>query len=161
MQSVKKVRGSKAAVTRTEEFGMLCNPIVEECARNAVASPSTMGARKVSIDMTAVVRAEDDLRSVTAMMATEDAEEPEEEAPALTGSARADDPWTALSAMLDEDERGYLSSALEGNGRRYGPKASRLEDSINGKAIDAMGDSIVEDGAVVPDYIDDVRRMLR
>ena len=64
-----------------------------------------------------------------------------------------------MESALDAVEMDYLrygNDALKGTGRR--PQA--VEESINNKAMDAVGDAIMEDGTVFEDYEEDVRRML-
>ncbi len=115
-------------------------------------------ASRIKIDRTAVESAESDLKVVTGLMATEEDEEPEE-SPFEASTGTVGDGWEALETALDAVEMDYLrygNDALKGTGRR--PQA--VEESINNKAMDAVGDAIMEDGTVFEDYEEDVRRML-
>ena len=115
-------------------------------------------ASRIKIDRAAVESAESDLRVVTGLMATEEEEEPEE-SPFEASTGTVGDGWEALESALDAVEMDYLrygNDALKGTGRR--PQA--VEESINNKAMDAVGDAIMEDGTVFEDYEEDVRRML-
>ena len=115
-------------------------------------------ASRLRLDRDAVASAEADLDAVTGLMYV-----PEEEAPEPTPVREelpeAGSGWGALLASLDDVEKAYLArgqSALEGTGRRR----QAVEDSINTKAMDAVGDSIMEDGEVFEEYREDVGRML-
>lgn len=127
------------------------------------ADKARVEASRMVIDRDAVESAAADLEAVRGMMAVEDddgpmVEETVEEQP-TTG-------WAGLRASLDDVEVLYLTASLtnrgagawtlEGTGRR--PQA--VEDSINSKAMDAIGDTVMEGGAAFEDYADDIRRML-
>lgn len=112
-------------------------------------------ATSISIDRDAVTSATADLEAVTGMMAVEEEAEVVEKAVPV----KAPKGWDALSASLDDVEKAYLKcgrTALKGTGRR----SVEVEGSINSKAMDAIGDAIVENGTVFEDYADDVDRML-
>ena len=49
-----------------------------------------------------------------------------------------------------------MISLLDGN-RTYD---IRMVDSINAKAMDTIGDTVIEDDSLVDDYLDDLRRAL-
>lgn len=115
-------------------------------------------ASRISIDRSAVESAESDLKIVTGLMATGEEEGPEE-SPFEMSTGTIGDGWEALETALDAVEMDYLrygSDALKGTGRR--PQA--VEESINNKAMDAVGDAIMENGTVFEDYAEEVRRML-
>lgn len=114
-------------------------------------------ASRMVIDREAVATAAEDLTAVTGMMTVEEhvAEEPD---PEPIGSPPSDG-WAALAASLDDTEKEYLrlgKAALSGTGRR----PVEVEASINSKAMDAVGDAIVENGSVFDDYAEDVCRVL-
>lgn len=118
-------------------------------------------AETIRIDRRAVEEATRDLEAVTGMMAVEE-DEPEEveEISEPTG-------WDGFRSMLDEAELSYLRDSLtergagtwslEGTGRR--PQA--VEESINTKAMDAIGDAVVEDGRAFEDYADEIGRTVQ
>lgn len=110
-------------------------------------------ASRVALDMGAVRSAADDLAAVTGMMAVEDAEDVRDEPSQEKASG-----WDALLASLDDVERAYIRGgkpSLKGTGRR----SVEVEASVNRKAMDSMGDTLMNDGAVLPDYYEDVRRL--
>lgn len=114
-------------------------------------------ASRVVIDRDAVATAAEDLTAVTGMMTVDDQaggrEQESVPAPASTG-------WGALSSALDDIEKEYLrrgKPALNGTGRR----PAEVEASINRKAMDSIGDAIVEGGTVFDDYVEDVNLALR
>lgn len=106
-------------------------------------------------DRDAVSSAVADLEAVTDMMAVDEErteaveQEPE---PVPTG-------WEAFYASLDEVERAYLRNgrdAIRGTGRRQ----SAVEDSVNRKAMDAVGDTVINGGTVLPEYAEDIGRLM-
>lgn len=107
--------------------------------------------RTVELDREAVDSAERDLKKVTDMMKVDDpGDEPavsvvEEQEVEHTGDG---DQWARFSVLLTDDERVYLRSMLDGGSRAD----VRLDDSINAKAMDMMGDTVVEGGCIVGDY---------
>lgn len=117
-------------------------------------------ANSVVLSGSAVVSAERDLAAVAGMMSVED-DVVEQEAP-QEPEAEA----TCLRDALDDLQKEYLRAALEGPFaadtvlRRSGKLMSVLEDSINGAAMRFVGDSIVEGGQAVPEYIDEIREAL-
>ena len=105
------------------------------------------------LDLDAIAKAENDLEEVTRIMTTE--EETEEETPAETAPGSAEG-WFGFFSSLTEEEGNYLRSALKG---RPGHNGS-VEDSINGKALDAIGDTVIECGEIVEDYRSDLEERL-
>lgn len=143
-------------------------PVVEDAVdavmdrreREAARSVAWAEASSIVLDRAAVESAARDLEAVTGMMAVDDPEDDVEEEtqvsePAATG-------WDALVASLDDAELAYLKDSLtdrgagpwtlQGTGRRPG----EVEDSLNSKAMDAVGDTVVEGGRAVEDYADDI-----
>ena len=83
---------------------------------------------------------------------------PVEETPEMVepDGPTSEDPWSAFVSSLTDDEKGHLSSILHGS-----PKADvRLDDSINAKAMDTIGDTVIEEDSLVEDYMEDLRRAL-
>lgn len=112
-------------------------------------------ASSIVIDDAAVRSAAADLLAVTGMMAVADEDECSVEAPA---PERPSTGWDAFFASLDDVERRYLEKgkpALKGTGRR----PVEVEASVNGKAMDCIGDTVMNDGAVLSEYSEDVRRL--
>ncbi|MCQ2078625.1 MAG: TerB N-terminal domain-containing protein [archaeon] len=120
---------------------------------------------RICLDMQAVAEAEADLTEVTEMMRTE--EEEVVETPVQTAtSAEGSDPWEQLSATLSADEREYLRRCLSTprEGKAYlkilNTTTARIDDAINTKSLDTVGDTVIEDGIPVEDYADELRRIL-
>lgn len=157
LQTVAKARGGKGKVKVDRAFGQAVGQIVERCAKAAVATQDRAAKRRIEIDPVKLRKAESDLDEVTGMMGVEDAgqEEPDQapESPAEEG-------WSAFRASLTPDEIDYIGSVLAGSPSASGGKAIRLEDSINGKAMDAVGDAVVEDGEPIEDYIEQLEEMM-
>ena len=112
-------------------------------------------ASRIVIDKGAIASAADDLAAVTDMMAV-DEEGGEGEKPA---PEQASVGWGAFFESLDDVEKEYLrrgKPALKGTGRR----PAEVEASINGKAMDSVGDAVVENGSLFDEYAEDVMRIL-
>lgn len=120
--------------------------------------------REIKLDLEAVKAAEEDLRQVTDMMRTDEVpdapEEKEEERP----QSERGGPWASFFSSLTGQERTYLSLCLK-NGkeasaflRETGTTRVGMEDSINGKALDTVGDTVLENGAPVEDYEQDLKK---
>ena len=62
-------------------------------------------------------------------------------------------------------ERRYLACLLRGDGlswlRGEGLLASVLDDGINEKLFDLFGDTVIQDGAVLEDYFDDLKESMK
>lgn len=120
-------------------------------------------AERVVLDGSAVESAEMDLGAVTGMMTVDDVE-PEAEAP--EPAAPPDREPSSLGEALDAAQREYLRASLDGPFaadavlRRHGMLMSVMEDSINDLAMTFVGDSVVEGGQAVPEYIDEIRDAL-
>ncbi len=107
--------------------------------------------RTVELDREAVDNAERDLEQVTDMMRVEDpgdgsdaSVEEEREVVHMDGDGQ----WARFSVLLTDDEMAYLRSMFDGGSRAD----VRLDDSINAKAMDTIGDTVVEGGCIVADY---------
>ncbi len=175
-----------AIIAVNETFGFNCprppkdiDPgmmdIMRKAARSAVSGirdereneERSKRMASISIDTAAVADAESALETVKKLMTVEGAsdeedepqkEEAVEEPPQeLTG-------WPALASALDDEQKGYLSACLDGDGaaflKKAGKKMAKMEDSINALSMDLVGDQVVESGDVFEDYEEDVRGIL-
>jgi hypothetical protein len=132
--------------------GIDCGRILESCVSRRMSSGTVRSYEK--LDLEAIARAERDLDEVTRIMAT--GEEPEEEA---TAEETSEEPggWGSFAESLTEAEAEYLRSAL---GNRLKKKDGSIEDSVNGKALEAIGDTVLEGGSIVEDYREDLEGIL-
>ena len=110
---------------------------------------------EIKLDSDAIDDAESDLRAVTDMMKVSlDGDDTEETVQTVTSSS--EDPWEGFAASLTEAEKEYLRKVLDGEtSARPG-----IEDAVNGKALTHVGDTVLEDGRPVEDYLDELRRMM-
>ncbi len=121
--------------------------------------------RTVVLDMGAVKDAESDLADVTDLMRVDDGEDavaghvPMEDVAVIQGAVPTDSPWDAFRSLLTVTETAYLLDLLSGI-LRNGRETLRTEESVNRKAMDTVGDVVVENGIIVDDYSDDIRRIL-
>ncbi len=74
--------------------------------------------------------------------------------------------WAGLSQRLSDVERGLLLVMYdEGNVAGYcrgeGVFFETLTERINGYALEYIGDIIIEDGRIIPDYMTDVENIIR
>ena len=61
-----------------------------------------------------------------------------------------------MDSKITETEKEYLRKVLDGEtSARPG-----IEDAVNGKALTHVGDTVLEDGRPVEDYLDELRRMM-
>ncbi|MGN0098658.1 MAG: hypothetical protein ACI38Y_04970, partial [Candidatus Methanomethylophilaceae archaeon] len=124
--------------------------------------------KAVILNMDAVKDAESALADVTDMMRIEDAESDpvkKEEPPSKTGqmtsdTAVPDSPWGSLLSILTDKEKEFLSDLLDGRPVK-GKDVLRLGGSVNTKAMDTVGDTILENGIIIDDYTDDIRSILQ
>ena len=140
--------------------------------RAARAERNRRDAMSIVLDRDAVLEAESDLHAVTELVATDDGEPLPEETPVLSGpepeppseTAPPETGFAGLAHSLDDVQKGYLLACLEGSGdaflRAAGKSRVSVEDSINEAAMDAVGDQVVQDGEVFPEYGDDLRAVL-
>ncbi|MGN0098164.1 MAG: hypothetical protein ACI38Y_02415, partial [Candidatus Methanomethylophilaceae archaeon] len=136
-----------------------CGIVTESVGKPPVMEGTVVGktevGRNVSIDRDAVQKAQNDLEEVTEMMSIEDHVEPEtvisEERPKTVPEG---DPWTCLVSSLTDEERAFIKCLMTGgcDGGQV-----RLVDSINAKAIDTVGDVLIDDRKLIEDYIDNIR----
>ena len=154
-ESVEWMRTAKGRKEENRTFlfeGIDCGRILESCVSRRMSSGTVRSYEK--LDLEAIARAERDLDEVTRIMAT--GEEPEEEAPAEETSEEPGG-WGSFAESLTEAEAEYLRSAL---GNRLKKKDGSIEDSVNGKALDAIGDTVLEGGSIVEDYREDLEGIL-
>lgn len=155
---VRKINGKKVTVKMPKYHGKRTLRIIESCVLSAFGIETE---KRIRLDPEAVKNAQGDLEAVTDLMITEGTEDEEtvEEEVQTTG-------WEALASMLDENQKEYLSKALDsGRGcaeiaRKSNMTVSKMEDSINTLSMDAVGDTIVENQTVVEDYFEEVRSIV-
>ena len=82
----------------------------------------------------------------------------EEESPSVSDITRlgADDQWSSFVSLLLQSEKKLLELLLQGT-RTYD---IRMVDSINAKAMDTVGDTIIEEDSLIEDYKEDLRKAL-
>lgn len=72
--------------------------------------------------------------------------------------------WRGFAEALDEDTLELLAAMLDGAVSRIcrlrGILPETLYETINSAALDNIGDILIENGAVIPDYRDDVKRVV-
>ena len=136
-----------------EVFGIREEKLVEFLLTGSVADRKSWdkGPMKVNLNKDAINQAESDLKDVTSMMQVEEEEETAEEEEEVAEAPM--DPWEAFSEGLDDDQKEYLSRACEGCRSDF-----KAEKAINSLAMDTVGDVVVQDGVVIEDYMEDVRR---
>jgi len=122
-------------------------------------------ANSMVLDREAVSGAESALKAVTEMMSSEAPEpEQEENSASIIVPKEISGSWAQLASSLDDNQKGYLKACLEGKGSAFlksiSMPGSRMEDSINAKAEESIGDVIVENGTVFDEYRQDVGVML-
>lgn len=146
------------AEASTEEF-------MDSIDRDRMHEAAMEEASRIVIDRDAVESAAADLEAVRGMMSVD---EPDRDGSIEESVSSSEQPtgWDALRSSLDDVELLYLTASLtnrgagawtlEGTGRR--PQS--VEDSVNSKAMDAIGDAIMEGGTAFEDYVDDIRRII-
>lgn len=151
------LRSKKPYKGRGKTFsGVIYDPILESVTKEYLKGESLRKkkvGRRVEIDLDAVKVAEKDLEHVTEMMRIED--DPIEGDMTLETTVpeiRSDDSWSSFSSLLTDPEREYISSIISGDGRCD----NRMDDSINAKAMDTIGDTVIENGVPVEDYLDEL-----
>ena len=133
-------------------FGMNIVPFMNKLLDRFFNPPKMV---EVKIDADAVRAAQEDLDYVVATIASHD-EPPEEEAPAEEKRTAVDgDLWSSMKGKLSDSCLEYLKKCMSGT-----KAVNRLEDDINGIALDTVGDTIVEGGRIVEDYREDLTRIL-
>ncbi|MCQ2079966.1 MAG: hypothetical protein MJZ38_07940, partial [archaeon] len=123
---------------------------------------------KLELDEKAVSTAVSDLEEVTRLMKVDGIdEEPEEEGEQIKEepAPAQSNPWSEFFASLGENERTYLATCMKGRNttsllKQIGTTKVRMEDGINSRALDTVGDTVVEDGTIVEDYLDEMEKGL-
>ncbi len=160
IQHVRRRSGRKVQLEPFVGFGDdhtdVVRDVVADWFEGSVKAPGTTG-RTIVLDRKAVDDAESDLRSVTELMATdlEDGPIPDDVTPIVTERS-AEGQWSAFMASLTEREVDLLTMMLRGNS----VFDVRMVDSINLKAMGTVGDTVIESGSLVDDYMDDIRRVM-
>ena len=115
------------------------------------------------LDKVSVKRAASDLDAVSEMMATEEEEDVPVIEDEIQEESEAEGPWETFASSLDIREMGYIEAALQGKGKEFarnnGMRLTAIEESINAKAMDHVGDIVVEDGNVISDYRQELEGM--
>lgn len=154
---IRRRKGRRVTVPQATAFGMECGGLIA----NEVASwfdPSLKAvenrSRDIVLDPKAIGNAENDLKQVTEMMMTsENMESGYENVHDDVNTSDYDDPWTAFAQSLTGDEIVLLRDLVLGRTTTADP---RTVDSINSKAMDSVGDTVIEDGSLIPDYMTEV-----
>ena len=118
--------------------------------------------KELRLDGDAIAAAESDLSSVTEMMRVEDPDEAVEET-TCENTGDKGDPWARFRDSLSDVEKGYIAAVLADPTSAKGylrSNGSRLEDDINRKALDTVGDTVIEDCTPVEDYVEELRKMV-
>ncbi|AMK14228.1 hypothetical protein AUP07_1187 [methanogenic archaeon mixed culture ISO4-G1] len=162
-----KRTGKAVKINKFTAFGMECREMLTKAVSSWYEGKEIAEikerASNLKLDREAVTGAETALKDVTRMMATEEVQEEVVMRP-VEPVRKISDSWQGLAEALDEKQKGYLRAVLEGNGQQYlrdiGSIQSRMEDSINALAMDAVGDNILEGGVIFDEYTDNVRALL-
>ena len=156
-------------VNKFEAFGMECREMLTDAVKtwysDKEVSEIKERAKNLVLDREAVSGAQSALKDVTEMMRTEGeetvqakVEKPETVAPKVSNS------WEGLASALDDVQKEYLRAAMAGKAKDYLRKhnlnLSRVEDAINGIAMDTINDNIVEDGTVFDVYMSELESVL-
>ncbi len=168
MESEKKLVGQHPKKSFTF-LGIDCAKIfrtisTQENVAIAVDCPS-----KIVFDRDAISNAQSDLAAVTSMMYVPEEENEKfgvEQVPKIqTVDSAQKDPWEILYDRLETMEKDYLSALVESPGLSKkiltdtGTTRTKMEDSINNKSLDCIGDTIIENGVPVTDYLSDIRKL--
>ncbi len=158
INSVRQHMNGSSSGKYVNAFGRDCtrlvDSVIEDIEREKQSVIQRRLAASIELDSDSIMRAEDDLRSVSEMMAVSDEEEMqrtvEEDVPKGDG-------WDGFASSIDERCVSYLKDLLSGKKVK---KDNRLEDAINDAAMDTVGDTLIENGILVEDYVDDLRGLL-
>lgn len=166
VRAVRRHRGEKGyRVQDTKAFGLQVKGIVERCSEEWFASKEADERRdramRVSLDAEAIRSAESDLRDVTDMMSVDTPETMTEFMPEDAPDDSMGDPWEKFASRLDSIQVQYIRAKI----RCVEPKLPRgqwsgIEDSINEIALETVGDTVIDDGSVVLDYMDELTGVL-
>lgn len=120
--------------------------------------------QQLSLDSDLIDTAQKDLEYVVSVMSVDEDDEvctveKEQEEVSLPEG------WKGFSDSLSSSQREYLLALLHGEDadailRKYSTTSIRMVDSINDLAMDCIGDTLVEDGGLVPDYSEELRQAI-
>ena len=164
-----KRTGKAIKLNKFQAFGMDCKDIMTKVANEWYEGKEIAEikerASNLKLDLEAVSGAESALRDVTQMMKTEHEEVAEAKVESPVEVKETGSSWDGFSRALDDMQKGYLRAVIEGQGKdflkEHGLIASRFEDSINKVAMDCVGDTVIEDGAIFDDYLAEVTASLQ
>ncbi len=156
---VNALTGSRK-LKQLEAFDIDCIPIINEVISEIKTEEQLKLRRKIagkiSLSVSSIEKAENDLNSVSEMMSVEE-EEPETSTEFIDKNENTGTGWEAFGNILDGRCRAYLSDILSGNRIR---KNTKTEDAINSASMDTIGDIVVENGIIIEDYEDELREIL-
>ena len=150
-------------------LGVDCAKIFKNVISHVAEQPEPKPQTRIILNRDAISEAQSDLAAVTDMMYVPEEEnmkpevKPEPEVRAVNTSP--DDPWRTLSEALEPSEKEYLDALVQSPGqakeflKKTETSRTKIEDSINGKSLDCIGDTIIENGTIVDDYLNDIRNM--
>ena len=143
---------------RIQGFKIDCTDIVDSVLDEIRSKKQSIIQRRlaetIELDSESISRAEDDLRSVSKMMAVPEEEEAEE---SIEDTSAGGEGWDAFVSSIDEKCVSYLTDLVSGKRIK---KDNRLEDTINSAAMDTIGDTLIENGTLVDDYVDELKGLL-
>ena len=151
-------------------LGVDCAKIFKSVITQKAELPEPKPQTKIVLNRDAISEAQSDLAAVTDMMYVPEEEKTTPEVrpePAVHTETylSPDDPWKALNDVLDPSEKEYLDALLQSPRqakellKKTGASRTKIEDSINDKSLDCIGDTIIENGTIVDDYLNDIRNM--
>ncbi len=163
-----KRTGKPVKVTKFTAFGIDCKDILTKAVSSWYEGKEIAEikerASNLKLDLEAISGAQEALRDVTRMMKTDEDEVVHEPVEAPLEVKEASGTWSDLISALDDSQRGYLKAVLEGKGKSYlkdnNLVMTRMEDSINGIAMDKVGDNIVENGEIFDEYAKEIEACL-
>ncbi len=132
----------------------LVDSVIEDIEKERQSAIQRRLAASIELDSDSILRAEDDLRSVSEMMAVSDEEDVDD---ITETNVPKGDGWDGFMSSIDDRCRSYLTDLLSGKKVK---KDNRLEDTINNAAMDTVGDTLIENGILVEDYVDELRGLL-
>ncbi len=148
-------------------LGTDCTRIFKNIASKWSEETQEKPQDKIVLDRDAISVAQSDLAAVTEMMCVPDnepediVENPLPEIKKETDSQK--DPWDALRDILEPTEIEYLNILLQPPGSSKGKAGiarTKIEDSINGKSLDCIGDTIIENSRLVNEYLNEIKKMI-
>ena len=163
VRAVRKHKGKKNnRIMHENLFGMPIKGIIEQAVEGWFSSGQKASAPKerikVILDREAVKDAESALDEVTEMMRIDD----DDAEPA--GGMEVDD-LASSGPGFTVLQKEYIRLLMDGADTRAFLERNRttaglMEESVNTMAMDVLGDTVIDDGEIVEDYIEELRRML-